>query len=244
MTKKFIVILQVGQAIPCALEKYGDFDNYFIQAMDIDKSRTKTYRVFEKLKFPDPKTTAGIIITGSGSMVTQELDWSEKTINWLKPLVEKEIPILGACYGHQLLAKLLGGVVDWNPNGREIGEINLTLTQEAWHDPLFKGIISKNTKALKLIATHQQSVVTLPKNVALLGSTKLDPNHSFRYKNHIWGLQFHPEFTAQIISEYIHARSEEITLEGSSISKILNEIGDVNHGGKILKNFKDICFST
>jgi GMP synthase (glutamine-hydrolysing) len=244
MTNKVIVIIQVGQAIPSALEKYGDFDDYFIQAMDINKSHTKTYRVFEKIEFPDPQTIAGIIITGSGSMVTQELDWSEKTIDWLRPLVEKEIPILGACYGHQLLAKLFGGTVDWNPNGREIGEVDLTITHQAWRDPLFKGIVSEKTNSIKLIATHQQSVVRLPKNVTLLGSTKLDQNHCFRYKNHIWGLQFHPEFTTQIITEYIHARSDEIALEGLSTEKILNRLGDSNHGNRVLKNFKDICFST
>jgi GMP synthase (glutamine-hydrolysing) len=244
MTKKVIIILQTGQAIPSVFKKYGDFDDYFIQAMDIDKSRTKTYRVFEQLKFPDPQTIAGIIVTGSGAMVTQELDWSEKTIDWLKPFLVKDIPILGVCYGHQMLAKLLGGTVNWNPNGREIGEINLDFNQDLKPDPLFKGITPTKKNSLTFFATHQQSVTTLPDNVKLLGSTKLDPNHCFRYKKHIWGLQFHPEFSAQIIVEYIHARADDIKSEGLSPSKILKEIGSINHGRKLLENFKDICFST
>jgi GMP synthase (glutamine-hydrolysing) len=244
MTKKVIVILQTGQAIPSVFEKYGDFDGYFIHAMGVDKSQTKTYRVFEQLEFPDPQIVAGIIVTGSPAMVTQELDWSEKTIEWLKLFLDKDIPILGVCYGHQMLAKLLGGTVNWNPNGREIGQINLDFCQSLKQDPLFKGMTPTETNSLSFFATHQQSVTTLPDNVSLLGSTKLDPNHCFRYKNHIWGLQFHPEFTAQIISEYIHAREKEMTLEGLNPSETLNEIGPINHGNKLLENFKDICFST
>jgi GMP synthase (glutamine-hydrolysing) len=243
MTKKVIVILQVGQAIPTVFKKYGDFDDYFIQAMDIDKSKTKTYRVFEQIEFPDPQTIAGIIVTGSGSMVTQELDWSEKTIEWLKFFLDKDTPILGVCYGHQMLAKLLGGTVNWNPNGREIGEVNVDFCENLKQDPLFKGMTPTKTNSLSFLATHQQSVTKLPNNVQLLGSTKLDPNHCFRYKNHIWGLQFHPEFSAQIISEYIHARAEEMTHEGLNPSEILKEIGPINHGKKLLENFRDICFS-
>lgn len=243
MTNKFIAIIQTGQAIPSALEKYRDFDQWFINGMDTDKTQTKTYRVFEDLIFPNTKELAGIIITGSGSMVTEELDWSEATINWLKPIIDTAVPILGVCYGHQLLAKLLGGTVDWNPNGREIGQINLCLTNETYQDDLFKELIDFNTTHLDFIATHQQSVTKLPSNVTLLGSTNLDPHHCFRYKKHIWGTQFHPEFTTDIIRDYIQARSSDIVKEGLDL-KILNaSIQNTNNGNLLLKQFKTICLS-
>jgi len=244
MTNKVIVIIQTGQAIPSALEKHGDFNEWFIKAMNIDSSQTKTFRVFEQLIFPDPDSIAGIIITGSASMVTQELDWSEKTIEWLRQFLHMSIPILGVCYGHQLLARLLGGNVDWNPLGREIGQTNVQLNQHAKHDDLFKDLINNNIRNPDFYATHLQSVVQLPRDVTLLGITNLDPYHCFRYKSHIWGLQFHPEFTSAIISEYIHARSDEMASEGIDPNVKLSEINSRTFGNELLIKFKDICFST
>ena len=244
MTSKFIAIIQTGQAIPAALEKYGDFDQWFIDGMETEKPQTKTFRVFENLTFPNIEELAGVIISGSGSMVTDELDWSEATIKWLKPIIDTGIPILVVCYGHQLLAKLLRGKVDWNPNGREIGQVNMCLTNEMYQDDLFKGFIDSATTHLEFIATHQQSVTELPSNVSLLGTTSLDPHHCFRYKNHVWGTQFHPEFTPDIICEYIHTRSDGIIKDGLNPTLLLEEIKSNINGNQLLKQFKDICFST
>lgn len=72
MTPKFIAIIQTGQTITTAREKHGDFDDWFIQAMGTKKKHTRTYRVFEELNFPEIKHVAGIIITGSSAMVTDE----------------------------------------------------------------------------------------------------------------------------------------------------------------------------
>jgi GMP synthase (glutamine-hydrolysing) len=245
MTNKVIIIIQTGQAIPSALEKHGDFNDWFIKAMNIDRSQTKTFRVFDKLIFPKPDSNkiAGIIITGSASMVTQELEWSEKTIEWLKSFLHLDIPILGVCYGHQLLAKMLGGKVDWNPLGREIGRTSVQLDPHAQHDVLFKDLIKFDCQSLDFYSTHLQSVIEPPYDVTLLGVTNLDPCHCFRYKNHIWGLQFHPEFNSEIISEYIHARSDELIIEGIDPNARIGEINCQTFGIELLKKFKDICFS-
>lgn len=243
MTSKFIAIIQTGQAIPSVLEKYGDFNEWFIQGMHIDKTLTKTYRVFEQLTFPKLENIAGIIVTGSGAMVTEKLDWSEATISWLKQLLDKDIPILGICYGHQLLAKALGGTVDWNPNGRQIGQVNVSLISGMQNDSLFTSLANSNSNCLKFIATHQQSVTHLPDSVTVLGSTSLDPNHAFRYESHIWGLQFHPEFTANIIKGYIQARSNDLINEGLNPKKLMTRIKHITNGEALLQQFAKICFS-
>lgn len=241
MTNKIIAILQVGQAIEPVFDKYGDFDDWFIKGMEIDKSLTQTYRVFEDSSFPELEKIAGIIITGSGSMVTQELDWSEETIRWLQPFLDLTVPVLGVCYGHQMLAKLLGGKVGWNPNGREIGQVDLCITQDVQQDPLFKTILQDNKVGIKFLATHQQSVINLPNDVTLLGTTGLDPNHCFRYKDHMWGVQFHPEFSEDVIKGYINARADDIVSEGLDPNQLIQNIEPSNSGTLLLQAFKKQC---
>lgn len=241
--EKYIAIIQTGVPISSAYEKYGDFDALFINHMQIDVGLTKTYRVYQNLEFPKTESLVGIIITGSPSMVTDKHEWSEKTIDWLKQNIDLKIPILGVCYGHQLLARVLDGLVDWNPNGRQIGSVDVKLSEAAHSDPLFSSLVESEQISIDYHATHLQSVVSLPKNVTLLGSTNLDPNHCFRYKNHVWGLQFHPEFNAEVIQDYVEARSQDIKQEGLDPSEILSEINDNDNGVQLLKRFRDICFN-
>ncbi|MFK8012466.1 MAG: glutamine amidotransferase [Marinicellaceae bacterium] len=242
---KFIAIIQTGEPIASVLNQYGGFDQMFIQHMQIAPEKTKTYHVYQDQapSFPSLENLAGIIITGSPSMVTEKKDWSEATIDWLKKIVEMDIPTLGVCYGHQLLACALGGQVDWNPNGRQIGNVKMQLSKSATNDPLFSKIHKSNQSSLNFNATHSQSVIVLPKKVQLLGSTNLDPNHCFRYKNHIWGAQFHPEFSTKVINAYIIARSKEIEQEGLDPKDIQSKILHHKNGAALLKQFKNICFN-
>ena len=79
MKNKKIVILQTGQSIKQAREKYGDFDELFIKGMGIDKSQTHTVHVYDDFAFPHPDELAGILITGSPAMVTEGNLWCQKT---------------------------------------------------------------------------------------------------------------------------------------------------------------------
>ena len=243
MTNKKIAILQTGQPIKEALEKYGDFDALFIKAMGLDKSQTKTIRVYDDLDFPKVDELAGVLITGSPSMVTECNLWCQKTQQWIKQFMQTDMPVLGVCYGHQLLAQVLGGTVSWNPKGREMGQVDMLVTAAAHTDALLGSVVNDATVSIKVQATHQQAVTFLPDEVTILGQTKLDSHHCFCYKNHVWGLQFHPEFSPDIIKDYIRLRYEDVESEGLEPNKMIADIEDINHGTAILQRFAQICFS-
>ncbi len=240
--KKKIIILQTGQSIKQARKKYGDFDELFIKGLGIASSQTKVIHVYNNENFPNYEEIAGIIITGSPAMVTEGHSWCQKTQQWLKQFVNSSLPILGVCYGHQLLAKVLGGSVQWNSNGREIGQVEVLLTEDAYNDKLFADLVNCSNSPIKLQATHQQAVTYLPEKVKILGQTQLDAHHCFCYNNHIWGMQFHPEFTPEIIKDYIKLRYDEVKKEGLNPDQLIAEVEDVNNGATLLQKFAEMCF--
>ena len=134
-------------------------------------------------------------------------EWSEKLpkLNELRDKV-KEIanskkPILGICFGHQLLADALGGEVCKNKKGWELGSYAIELTNEGLDSPLFEGILNNEI----FYESHQDVVKTLPVNsIALAHSEK--GNQSFMLNDNIYGVQFHPEFSWEVTKTLMDIR--------------------------------------
>ncbi len=206
--------------------------------MGVDRDTLDIVDVVADEPLPSMESYTGVILTGSAAMVTDHLPWSERVAGWLKESGDKT-PILGICYGHQLLGDVYGGTVGQNPSGREIGTITVERTSEAKDDPLFGGLPS----ALVMQATHMESLITLPENAVRLAGNRHDPNQAFRIGESIWGVQFHPEMNADIISEYIVARREAIAAEGLDPKALVEAASDSQHGAGLLARFAQIAAS-
>lgn len=107
---------------------------------------------------PNPADIAGVVVTGSHAMVSERAAWSERLGQWLKRCVDAEVPVLGICYGHQLLAHALGGRVGDHPAGLEIGTHAVELTPAARQDPLFAAL----PESFPAQFVHRQSALELP----------------------------------------------------------------------------------
>jgi GMP synthase (glutamine-hydrolysing) len=143
------------------------------------------------------------------------------------------VPVLGICYGHQLLAHGLGGRVDWNPRGRQIGTRMLQTTEHATRDPLFMSV----TPGFRAQTTHQQAVVELPSGAQVLASSALDSYQALRFGERAWGLQFHPEFSARIMAGYIHGRRERLMGEELDPASLLRQCGPTPQARRLLRRF-------
>ena len=125
------LIVKAGQTLPEIRALRGDFEDWIAAGMRLSRSEVGVVDVCAGESLPDPATPSCIVVTGSSSMVTDREPWSEQTAQWLRRAVEADAPILGICYGHQLLAHALGGVVGDNPQGREVGTVEVALRPEA-----------------------------------------------------------------------------------------------------------------
>jgi len=172
----------------------------------------------------------------AAAMVSEREGWSEHTGQWLKQVVEKGIPVLGVCYGHQLLAHALGGRVGPNPAGRQIGTVKAKLLDAAKDDPLL-GHLPGSFPAQ---SSHSEVVLELPPGAERLATSPLTDNFAIRFAEIVWGVQFHPEFSEPVMSQYIRYRAGELLEEGLSPEYLLDRTTGTEVATSVLVKFVKI----
>lgn len=230
------LIVKTGSTLPALLAQRGDFEDWFVSGMGLSGDKVRIVDVCKGVPLSAFNEISGVVVTGSHDMVTARLAWSERTAEWLGRAVEAGLPILAVCYGHQLLAHALGGEVDYNPRGREMGTVDVFLTEEAKGDEL----LGNYRSPIQVQVSHAQSVVQLPKNAIRLGWSQDDPNQAFRIGKRVWGLQFHPEFDKEIVQIYINYHREALIKEGQDPDALIRNSEDTEFGRQILKRFAQL----
>lgn len=196
-----LVIVKAGDSHASLVEAQGNFEHWIARELGdttlpvvvLDPRRGDT--------LPAPDAMAAAVVTGSHAMVSHRETWSEATGRWLAMAARAGTPLLGICYGHQLLADALGGRADDHPQGLELGTVVVDLLPAAADDPLFAGLPSH----FPAHVVHRQSALELPAGAVRLASNAWEPNQAFRVGERAWGVQFHPEFDDDAMRGYVDA---------------------------------------
>jgi len=240
-TQQKILIIKTGCMPKEIVDLHGDMEDFFIRGMGLPKDLFIISKVFDGVDLPDLKEISGILITGSMTMVTDDHEWIKKTSVKLQDAIKRDIPVLGICFGHQLMAHALGGTVSYNPNGREVGTVKIILDEKAENDELFK--IFQGSKII-VQASHSQSAVKLPKEAEPLAFNSHEVHHAFKVKNKkAWGLQFHPELNAATIKLIIKFNQKQIKNEGLDPEKLSKGCIETQYGERLLKRFAQIIMA-
>jgi GMP synthase (glutamine-hydrolysing) len=202
---KPLAIFKMGSTWPAMVQARGDFDDWLRRSLGKAQSHTIVIAVAEGEALPPHETLAGAIISGSHAMVTDRPDWSESLADWLRQAVPAGLPVLGICYGHQLLAQALGGEVGNLEPEPEVGTVCVALTDAGREDPLFRDLPNE----FPAHASHVQSARRLPENAVHLARSAREPHHAFRIGPCAWGVQFHPEFDTVSMRAYVKRWSDK-----------------------------------
>jgi GMP synthase (glutamine-hydrolysing) len=229
-----LVVLRAGDAIPSVAERHGEFFHW-IRA-GVGDSWPKAWDEVDlrapHAVLPNPRAAAGFVITGSASSVTERAPWMLRAEAWLREAASLDVPLLGICFGHQLLAQALGGHVTKNPRGRQIGTVKVTLAEAATRDALFAGM----PREMHANTTHVDVVAEHPKNAEILATTPLDPHAAFRVRR-AYGVQFHPEIDREVMRGYLTARRGIIEEEGLPWSDMYERVADAPHALAVMRAF-------
>ena len=158
-----------------------------------------------------------LVVTGSRASVYWDEDWIDPLIEYVGEAAADGVPILGVCYGHQVLAEALGGRVA----GMDDFELGYNTIEQVDDDLLFKGIGDEFT----VFTSHGDTVVDLPPGAELIARNDHGV-HGFR-RDDCWGVQFHPEYDIETAREIADSKRERVG--DAQVDRVLDEISPAQY---------------
>jgi len=231
-----VIIVKAGSTFPAIEQRFGDFEDWIIEACSLPDIAFSVFDTAKKQDLPPVDGLSGVIITGSPAMVTDQVPWMQTLAAWIPQILDRQIPMLGICFGHQLLAHAMGGSVAYHPGGREIGSVSIALTPSGKQDILLGAL----PDVFVAHATHAQTVIKLPPDAQVLAGNSYETRHAFRIGKNAWGVQFHPEFSADIMAAYISEQSASLLGSGHDVNALHEAICTTGEANGLLKRFMAI----
>jgi GMP synthase (glutamine-hydrolysing) len=237
MAKK-ITIIEAGRTFAELADRRGDFADWVAAGMGLSRQEVKVVPAFAGSPLPAAEETAAVVVPGSHAMVTDREPWSEKLADWLGRIVARDIPVLGICFGHQLLAHALGGTVGFHPAGGEFGTVAVRLLPGGGDDPLLGGLPA----VFPAQVFHRQSVLRLPPGARALAASSRESHQAVRFAPRAWGVQFHPEFDDAVTAAYLDFDSERLIREGFDPAALRADLCLTPVAATLLQRFRRLVY--
>lgn len=186
--------------------------------------------------FPTLSEFDALMISGSmeNAVADQEKPWMHQTYAFIRSAIDQKKPVFGVCGGLQFTIRALGGTITRSPLGRNFGLSTTTLTEEGRRDTL----LATYGNEAQVFVSHSYRVSDLPAGCQLLSTSAKCPFDAIGYQSHVRLLQFHPEFTPEIITGLAELHRETLIRDGYSseenFAQYLEETRALRHTGHTL----------
>ena len=193
-----IGILQTGYASDAMKATEGDFPDMFARLLDGFGFEFETFKVLEH-EFPaDVQAADGWLITGSRHGAYEAHDWIPPLEQLIQNIYAAQLPMIGVCFGHQIIAQALGGRVEKYHDGWSVGRKTYT---------------GPDGEEISLLAWHQDQVVELGPDAEVIAGDDFCKNAILSYGDTVYTMQPHPEFGARAIEHLIESHQEKVLPE-------------------------------
>ena len=189
-----IGILQTGHAPDELRAALGDYPDMFRNMLAGHGFDFSVWSVVDGDFPPGPGAADGWLITGSKHGVYEDHPWIPPLEDLIRAIDAQRLPLIGVCFGHQIIAQALGGKVVKFPGGWSVGRTTYMM----------------DGREVVLTAWHQDQVVDRPPTARVLGSNAFCENAVLAYGDHIWTVQPHPEFGPELIDGLIQGRGRGV----------------------------------
>ncbi|MGB1309625.1 MAG: glutamine amidotransferase-related protein [Leucothrix sp.] len=186
-----IGILETGLPPTELSSVYGKYGEMFVKFLG-DGDQTFSFEIFTVVEdqFPDDISVCdGYLITGSKFSAYEDLPWIHRLKSLVQDIHQAGLPLIGVCFGHQVIAEALGGKVEKYDGGWGVGIHHYTIDQAQ------PDILPASQQTLAINAFHQDQVSVLPEGAEVFASSAFCQNAGIVYGDKILTVQAHPEFT-------------------------------------------------
>ncbi len=232
-----ICILKAGHAIDEVCRQIADFEELIARRMEYPLQGIDVVDLAGDTEARVPERPAGVIITGARLMVADRGGIFFRLISLAGMYLKKKVPILGICYGHQVLASLFGGSIAYLDGGVEIGTVAMARTAAGTDDELFS-VLPEHFYGH---ASHRETVASASVTSLCCAKGERDAHHALSFGEGAWGIQFHPEFTEEVMRLYLSSQRESLEGEGCNVDHLLQMVRYDDAGPLLLRRFRDIC---
>jgi GMP synthase-like glutamine amidotransferase len=210
-----IGILQTGES-PDALRDQGDYPDFFEALL---AGRGLTFRRFAVLRseFPaDIHACDGWLITGSRYGAYEDHPWIPPLEDFIRAAYAAHVPVVGVCFGHQIIAQAMGGKVEKFKGGWTVGPTEYDFGGEK----------------LTLNAWHQDQVTVKPDGADVVATTDFCANAALLYDDRMFTVQPHPEFQNEFVQGLIDKRGRGLVPD-TLLDSALGRLGTVPDSPKM-----------
>ncbi len=196
-------VLQAGRVPEEMSGEHADYDQLFVNLLGENEFDYHHWAVLDG-DLPDSIDDADAwLITGSRFGAYEDHDWIPPLEDFIRDVYASDKPMVGICFGHQIIAQALGGKVEKFNGGWSVGRVEYSLDKNVFGE---HSADAANQTAL--LAFHQDQVVQAPEEATTVGSTDFCKHAALLYGNRMLTIQPHPEFYSEFIGGLLVARRD------------------------------------